>query len=314
MPAPGASGATATTPRSRSEPTKKSDNTTVTVSQKAFALMQYPLPHHGLSRLVGKFAECDTPWLKNALIKTFIQRFNVDMSQALEPDPTAYATFNDFFTRPLKAVARPMGDGIISPADGTLSQYGALRAGQLVQAKGHTFSAQTLLGGDAELAETFLGGSFATVYLSPKDYHRVHMPITGTLREMIYVPGRLFSVNEATAKHVPNLFARNERLVCIFDTERGPLAMVLVGAMIVAAIETVWAGQITPLSGIPQRTCFDQSITLEKGAEMGRFKLGSTVVMTFAQPVDFGEHPLNANVQMGQTLANTARQETDTSS
>nr|WP_194249255.1 archaetidylserine decarboxylase [Halomonas salicampi] len=264
--------------------------------------MQYPLPHHGLSRLVGKFAECDNPWLKNTLINAFIRRFNVDMSQALEPDPTAYATFNDFFTRPLKADARPMGEGIISPADGTLSQYGALRAGQLVQAKGHTFSAQTLLGGDAELAETFLGGSFATVYLSPKDYHRVHMPITGTLREMIYVPGRLFSVNEATAKHVPYLFARNERLVCIFDTECGPLAMVLVGAMIVAAIETVWAGQITPLSGAPQRTCFDKPITLEKGAEMGRFKLGSTVVMVFAKPVNFEDTRTGSMVQMGQAL------------
>nr|WP_284046907.1 archaetidylserine decarboxylase [Halomonas llamarensis] len=264
--------------------------------------MQYPLPHHGLSRLVGKFAECDTPWLKNALIKTFIQRFNVDMSQALEPDSAAYTTFNDFFTRALKANARPIHEGIISPADGTLSQYGRLQAGQLVQAKGHTYSAQTLLGGDTALAEEFLGGSFATVYLSPKDYHRVHMPMTGTLREMIYVPGRLFSVNQATANYVPGLFARNERLVCIFDTEQGPMAMVLVGAMIVAAIETVWLGQVTPLSGHPQRMQFGQPITLEKGAEMGRFKLGSTVVMCFAKPVYFEERPLATMVSMGESL------------
>jgi phosphatidylserine decarboxylase len=274
----------------------------VTVSQHAFSLLQYPLPQHALSRLTGKFAQCDNPWVKNTLINAFIKRFNVDMSQALEPDPTAYATFNDFFTRALKADARPIHEGIISPADGTLSQYGRLQAGQLVQAKGHTYSAQTLLGGDTALAEEFLGGSFATVYLSPKDYHRVHMPVTGTLREMVYVPGRLFSVNQATANYVPGLFARNERLVCIFDTEQGPLAMVLVGAMIVAAIETVWSGQVTPLSGHPQRMQFGQPITLEKGAEMGRFKLGSTVVMCFAKAVNFTEQPLASMVSMGESL------------
>lgn len=274
----------------------------MTFSQKAFSLLQYPLPHHALSRLTGKFAQCDNPWVKNTLIKAFIKRFNVDMSQAQEPDPAAYATFNDFFTRALKADARPLGDGVLSPADGVLSQYGRLQAGQLVQAKGHTYSAQTLLGGDTALAEEFLGGSFATVYLSPRDYHRVHMPVTGTLREMIYVPGRLFSVNQATATYVPGLFARNERLVCIFDTEHGPMAMVLVGAMIVAAIETVWSGQVTPLSGHPQRMQFSQPITLEKGAEMGRFKLGSTVVMCFAKPVNFEERPLATMVSMGASL------------
>ncbi|MBL1266762.1 MAG: phosphatidylserine decarboxylase [Halomonas sp.] len=274
----------------------------MTLSQKAFSLLQYPLPHHAISRLTGQFAQCDNPWVKNTLIKAFIKRFSVDMTQALEPDPTAYATFNDFFTRALKDDARPLGDGILSPADGTLSQFGRLQAGQLVQAKGHTYSAQTLLGGDTALAEEFLGGSFATVYLSPRDYHRVHMPTTGTLREMIYVPGRLFSVNQATANYVPGLFARNERLVCIFDTEHGPMAMVLVGAMIVAAIETVWSGQVTPLSGYPQRMQFGQPIVLEKGAEMGRFKLGSTVVMCFAKPPNFANNPLGSMVRMGQTL------------
>lgn len=296
MQAPGANGATATTLR------LKNEDITVTLSQKAFSLLQYPLPHHALSRLTGKFAQCDNHWVKDTLIKAFIKRFNVDMSQALEPDPTAYATFNDFFTRALKADARPLGEGLLSPADGTLSQYGRLTAGQLVQAKGHTYSAQTLLGGDCTLAEEFMGGSFATVYLSPRDYHRVHMPVSGTLREMIYVPGRLFSVNQATANYVPGLFARNERLVCIFDTEHGPMAMVLVGAMIVAAIETVWAGQVTPLSGHPQRMKFGQPVILEKGAEMGRFKLGSTVVMCFAEPVTFENNPLGAKVEMGQTL------------
>ncbi|HDZ46124.1 hypothetical protein LCGC14_0055050 [marine sediment metagenome] len=274
----------------------------MTLSQKAFSLLQYPLPHHAISRLTGQFAQCDNPWVKNTLIKAFIKQFNVDMSEALEPDPTAYATFNDFFTRALKDDARPFGAGILSPADGTLSQYGRLQAGQLVQAKGHTYSAQTLLGGDSILAEEFLKGSFATVYLSPSDYHRVHMPVTGTLREMIYVPGRLFSVNQATAAYVPGLFARNERLVCIFDTEHGAMAMVLVGAMIVAAIETVWSGQVTPLSGHPQRMQFGQPIVLEKGAEMGRFKLGSTVVMCFAKPVDFADFKPEIKVQMGQSV------------
>ena len=271
---------------------------------KLFALIQYPLPHHLLSRLVGRLAECRQPAIKNVLVRTFIRRFGVDMAEAAEPDPTAYATFNDFFTRALAADVRPISEGVVSPADGRLSQFGAIEAGQLMQAKGHRFSAEALLGGDVEAATRYLGGSFATVYLSPSDYHRVHMPLSGTLTEMVYVPGRLFSVNAATTEHVPGLFARNERLVCHFDTEQGPMAMVLVGAMIVAAIETVWAGQITPLpKGGVQRIRFDTPIRLEKGAEMGRFKLGSTVVMAFSEPVDFadGLEP-GAKVQMGQSL------------
>lgn len=275
----------------------------VTVTRdKIFALAQYPLPHHLISRLVGKLAETRIVWLKNALIKAFIRHFKVDMSQALEPDPTAYACFNDFFTRALKDDARPLGDGLLSPADGVLSQHGITRHGTLIQAKGQAYSVTSLLGGDMERAAPFRQGSFATVYLSPRDYHRVHMPVTGTLREMVYVPGRIFSVNQATADHVPALFARNERLVCIFDTERGPLAMVLVGAMIVAAIETVWAGQVTPLSGDVQTIRFDAPITLEKGAEMGRFKLGSTVVMCFADDVDFDDLAPGTSVSMGQRL------------
>jgi len=269
-----------------------------------FIILQHLLPQHLLSRLVGRLAECRSPWLKNILISQFIRQYKVNMEEAAADSPQDYANFNDFFTRALKADARPLGEGLLSPADGTLSQFGRLTtAGKLVQAKGHTFSVQTLLGGDKALADEFLNGSFATVYLSPSDYHRVHMPVTGTLREMIYVPGRLFSVNQATANYVPGLFARNERLVCIFDTEHGPMAMVLVGAMIVAAIETVWSGQVTPLSGHPQRMRFGQPIVLEKGAEMGRFKLGSTVVLCFAKPVAFGNHALGATVQMGQSLA-----------
>jgi len=270
---------------------------------KLFSLIQYPLPHHLLSRVVGCLAESRLTWLKNPLIRLFIKVFKVDMNEACEPDPTAYATFNDFFTRQLKPDARPLGEGVLCPADGKLSQFGPIEADRLLQAKGHRFSVVDLLGGDAEAARRYSGGSYANIYLSPRDYHRVHMPLAGTLTEMVYVPGRLFSVNAATTDHVPNLFARNERLVCHFDTEQGPMAVVLVGAMIVAAIETVWAGQVTPLSGQVQRIRFDQPIHLERGAEMGRFKLGSTVVLAFADQVDFAA-PLapGSKVQMGQSL------------
>lgn len=254
---------------------------------KLFAQVQYPLPHHLISRLVGCLAECRIPWLKNLLIEQFIRIYGVDMQQALEPDPRAYDCFNAFFTRAMRDDVRPIGEGLVSPTDGFLSQFGRIEHSTLIQAKGQSYLVDNLLGGDPQRAAPFRQGSFATVYLSPKDYHRVHMPLAGTLREMTYVPGRLFSVNLATADHVPGLFARNERLVCIFDTEFGPMALVLVGAMIVAAIETVWAGQITPLSGQIQTTRFDQPVELAKGAEMGRFKLGSTVIMCFANQVDF---------------------------
>ncbi|WP_048308290.1 archaetidylserine decarboxylase [Halomonas sp. PR-M31] len=274
------------------------------MQDKLFSLIQYPLPHHLISRLAGTLADARTPWLKNMMIKRFISTYGVDMSQAQEPDPTAYPCFNDFFTRALKDDARPIGDGIVSPADGFLSQFGNVEHGTLIQAKGQTYSVSSLLGGDDQRADPFQQGSFATVYLSPKDYHRVHMPVTGTLREMTYVPGRLFSVNLATADQVPGLFARNERLVCLFDTDRGPMAMVLVGAMIVAAIETVWAGQITPLSKRIQTTRFDTPIELAKGTEMGRFKLGSTVILCFSDRVAFREG-LDADespMRMGKTL------------
>ncbi|MDR5861305.1 phosphatidylserine decarboxylase [Halomonas eurihalina] len=275
---------------------------------KLFALIQYPLPHHALSRLVGRLADCRVPWIKDLAIRAFIRRFGVDMNEARQPNPSAYASFNDFFTRPLKEGTRPLGEDLVSPADGTLSRFGAIEARRLIQAKGHEFTVSELLGGDDDTAFRFHGGSFATVYLSPRDYHRVHMPLAGTLREMTYVPGRLFSVNAATTRHVPRLFARNERLVCHFDTEHGPMALVLVGAMIVAGIETVWAGQITPLprSGV-QRIRFDTPVHLEKGEEMGRFKLGSTVVMAFAEPVDFVPGERERKVQMGENLGGLSK-------
>ncbi|WP_069383406.1 archaetidylserine decarboxylase [Halomonas caseinilytica] len=277
---------------------------------KLFSLIQYPLPHHALSRLMGRLADCRVAWIKDLAIRTFIRRFGVDMTEARQPDPGAYASFNDFFTRPLKEDARPIGEGLVSPADGTLSRFGAIESGRLIQAKGREFTVTELLGGDSTAASRFHGGSFATVYLSPRDYHRVHMPVTGTLREMTYVPGRLFSVNTATTGHVPRLFARNERLVCHFDTEHGPMVLVLVGAMIVAGIETVWAGQITPLPrrGI-QRIRFNTPVHLEKGAEMGRFKLGSTVVMAFAESVDFVSGKRERKVQMGERLGSLSLSE-----
>ncbi|MBE2167574.1 MULTISPECIES: archaetidylserine decarboxylase [unclassified Cobetia] len=270
---------------------------------KLFSLSQYPLPQHLISRLIGRIAACENPWVKNTFIERFIKAYDVNMSEALEENPRAYACFNDFFTRALKQEARPIEEGLVSPADGVLSQFGAISHGTLVQAKGQAFSLTQLLGGSEERAAPFRNGRFATVYLSPKDYHRVHMPLAGRLVEMAYVPGRLFSVNEATATHVPGLFARNERLVCIFETEHGPMAMVLVGAMIVAAIKTVWSGQVTPLSGDVETTRFDQLIELARGAEMGRFQLGSTVVMCFPDSVEFDDALTpGQKVSMGQSL------------
>jgi phosphatidylserine decarboxylase len=269
------------------------------------------LPHHLLSRLAGCVAECRARWLKNALTSWFVKHFNVDMSEAEVEDPTAYDDFNAFFTRALKPGARlldPTPGAVLSPADGAISQMGPIEHGRVFQAKGHSFSVLELLGGDPAHAAAFMGGQFATVYLAPRDYHRVHMPLAGTLREMIYVPGRIFSVNKTTAENVPELFARNERVVCLFDTEHGPMAMVLVGAMIVASIETVWAGLVTP----PKRTLkswrYDAAargpIHLEKGAEMGRFKLGSTVILLFGPDQVTWGHSLAAvsPVRMGQAL------------
>ena len=219
------------------------------MKSRLFIISQYLLPHHLLSRLAGCVAECRARWFKNAFTAWFAKRYQVNMSEALVEDLTAYEHFNAFFTRALKPGARPLDEtpgAILCPADGAVSQLGPIEHGRIFQAKGHSFSALELLGGDPALAAPFMGGEFATIYLSPKDYHRVHMPLAGTLREMVYVPGRLFSVNQTTAENVPELFARNERVVCLFDTERGPMAVVLVGAMIVASIETVWAGLVTP--------------------------------------------------------------------
>nr|WP_275669184.1 archaetidylserine decarboxylase [Pseudoalteromonas shioyasakiensis] len=260
------------------------------------------MPKHFISRMVGKLAAAKAGGLTTALIKLFIKQYKIDMSEAKYPDPVHYKTFNEFFTRPLKEGIRPLAeenDIIAHPVDGAISQLGDVVDGQIIQAKGHDYSLQALLGGKEEDTAPFLGGKFATIYLAPKDYHRIHMPVDGTLSKMIYVPGDLFSVNPLTAQNVPNLFARNERVVAIFETEIGPLAMVLVGATIVASIETIWAGTVTPPAGKDvfswnYPTTGDNAITLKKGEEMGRFKLGSTVILAWgANQAEFlsDQHP-----------------------
>ncbi|WP_330961714.1 archaetidylserine decarboxylase [Photobacterium sp. 53610] len=275
--------------------------------------LQYCAPKHALTRLAGKLADLKGGFVTTAVIRWFINRYKVDMSEARHEDPAYYASFNDFFVRELKEDARPLNeenDVFCHPADACVSQLGPIEKGQLIQAKGHTYEAVELLGGDQTLADEFADGEFATLYLSPRDYHRVHMPCDGTLRQMIYVPGDLFSVNPLTAENVPNLFARNERVVCIFDTEFGPIAQVLVGATIVGSIETVWAGTIAPPRGqIVRRWDYpaegEQAITLKKGEEMGRFKLGSTVINLFPKDMVSFEPSLAPNVptRMGEAYA-----------
>lgn len=278
------------------------------MNDKLFIRLQQLIPQHGLSRAAGWLASTDNSLLKNTFINWFVKRYNVDMSLAAEENPLAYSCFNDFFTRALKPGARPIDnatDSIVCPADGAISQLGNIINGRIFQAKGQDYTTLELLGGDMDLAAEFTDGTFATVYLSPRDYHRVHMPYSGKLRAMVSIPGELFSVNTVTAENVPRLFARNERAVAIFDTDIGPMAVVLVGAMIVAGIETVWDGQIAPFASRDIATSLYpyQNITLNKGDEMGRFKLGSTAIVLFARnkmrwdenfsagtPTKMGEH------------------------
>ncbi len=277
-----------------------------------FIFLQYLIPQHALSRLVGWFASSEINFIKSTFITKFAKQYDVNMQEAKQEDLSKYKSFNDFFTRELKDGARPItqGDGtLVSPADGAVSQLGKIELGRVFQAKGRDFSVTELLGGDSERAATFLNGDFATIYLSPKDYHRVHMPCAGKLLETIYVPGDLFSVNPTTAQGVDGLFARNERLVCMFETEYGPMALVLVGAMIVAGIETVWSGQVCPLPKQAQVQDYTQTeIRLEKGEEMGRFKLGSTVVLCFPEnAVSFLEEmKAQSPTVMGQAFAEKA--------
>ncbi len=259
------------------------------------------LPHHLISRLVFKLTRLRGP-LAQVMIRWFIKAYHVDLSQAVVQDIRQFATFNDFFVRALKPAARPIANGdheLASPVDGTVSQCGDIMNEYLLQAKGHFYSVQDLLGGDALLANMFNGGRFATIYLAPYNYHRIHMPLDGRLKKMIHVPGRLFSVAQWTVRAIPNLFARNERLVCLFSTPSGPMAMILVGAINVAAIETVWAGLVTPPQG-KKISEFDYDHSdkhYAKGEEMGRFNMGSTVILLTTEKVEW-----SARLQPGQAL------------
>ena len=249
---------------------------------------QYLLPKKLLTVLMGKLAGFRGGALTHALVRRFVAHYKVNMQEAADPRIESYASFNDFFTRPLREGARPIADSpLVCPVDAAISQFGPIEHDQLFQAKGHSYSTRALVGGDQALAHRFDHGHFATLYLAPKDYHRIHMPCRGTLKRMIYVPGDLFSVNPLTARHVPGLFARNERVVCVFDTEFGPFVNVLVGATIVGSMATVWHGVVNPprTRDIREWRYDDPPVVLEQGAEMGRFLLGSTVVMLFPKNV-----------------------------
>ena len=244
--------------------------------------LQYLLPKQTLTALAGKFASAKAGALTTAVIRWFVGHYRVDMNEAAESDVTRYGSFNEFFTRSLKAGVRPIADAaLVCPVDGAISQCGLLNGDQVVQAKGHVYSTTALVGGDASLAAQFSDGHFATIYLSPRDYHRIHMPCDGQLTRMIYIPGALFSVNPTTAQHVPGLFARNERVVCVFESAHGPFVMVLVGATIVGSMATVWHGVVNATRTDTMREWrYDAgAVSLEQGAEMGRFLLGSTVVL-----------------------------------
>ena len=252
------------------------------MSDRLAILPQYLLPKKLVTQLAGRFASAELGGVTQAAISRFVAHYGVDMSEAAEPDITRYTSFNDFFTRALRAGARPLADAdYVCPVDGAISQFGAIERDQIFQAKGHHYSTCALLAGDAALAAEFEHGQFATIYLSPKDYHRIHMPCAGRLQRMVYVPGDLFSVNPTTARGVPGLFARNERVVCVFDTARGPFVLVLVGATIVGSMATVWHGVVNPPrpEEIKRWNYADELVELAKGAEMGRFLLGSTVVL-----------------------------------
>jgi phosphatidylserine decarboxylase len=267
------------------------------------------MPKQLLTQLAGKFASARLGGLTTAVIRRFVARYQVNMAEAANPDIASYASFNDFFTRPLREGARPLAEAeLICPVDGAISQFGPIEKDSIFQAKGHSYTTTALVGGDAELAARFDDGSFATLYLSPKDYHRIHMPCAGRLRRMIHVPGELFSVNPTTARGVPGLFARNERVVCLFDGETGPFVLTLVGATIVGSMATVWHGMVNPpRPGKIREWQYDvQEITLQKGQEMGRFLLGSTVVMLFPKDsISFNPEwmPTKA-IRLGEAMGN----------
>jgi phosphatidylserine decarboxylase len=273
---------------------------------RAFVYMQYVLPQHALSRLVLRATRVRTPWFKNALIRGFLKLFTVDMHDAVEEDPFAYGSFNHFFTRALRPDARPLDPdpgAVVSPVDGAVSECGRIDKTRLLQAKGRHYALDDLLARQP-WAKRFEGGSFATIYLAPFNYHRIHMALRGTLLDTVYVPGSLFSVNSVTARYVPRLFARNERVLTLFETEFGHVALVMVGALNVGSMATVWAGDITPAARRTITRMPLPALTLEKGAELGRFNMGSTVILLF-EPDRVQWHPMlraGSVVQLGQAI------------
>ncbi len=278
------------------------------MSDRLSVLPQYFLPKQALTQLMGRLANLQAGSTTTAVIKWFIQRYQVDMSEAANPDPAAYPSFNAFFTRALRPGARPLAQADwICPVDGAISQLGPIQGEQIFQAKGHHYSTQALVGGDAQLAAQFQDGNFATIYLSPRDYHRIHMPCAGKLLRMIHVPGELFSVNPTTARGVPGLFARNERVVCVFEGPFGPFVMVLVGATIVGSMATVWHGIVNPprTGKIREWNYAQQDVQLAQGAEMGRFLLGSTIVLlTPKSDMQFNTEWQTAKpVRLGENMA-----------
>lgn len=284
--------------------------TDATFGDRLFAAIQQALPTRALSSGMHALTRIETVWFKNAFIKVFLKLFpSISLDEAVVQQPEGFRSFNDFFTRALKPGARAVdatSSAFVSPVDGTVSQFGDITGGELIQAKGHTYSAQTLLAGRADWAAAFAGGQFITIYLAPYNYHRIHIPLKGTLREWAYVPGRLFSVNHATARALPGVFARNERVVALFDTELGPMAMVLVGALFVGSMETVWAGEISPphvRDPAPRVHTAQGVVTLEKGMEMGRFNMGSTVILLTPKKLGWNQLAPKQIVRMGEKIA-----------
>ena len=281
------------------------------MSDRFAVLPQYLFPKQALTSFAGFVASRERGWVTTEIIRRFVAKYRVNMDEALNSDIASYLTFNDFFTRALKPGARPLAAAeLVSPVDGAISQFGAIEKDQIFQAKGHHYSTTALVGGDAALAAHYQDGHFATLYLSPRDYHRIHMPCDGRLTRMIYVPGELFSVNPVTARGVPGLFARNERVVCVFESARGPFVLVLVGATIVGSMATVWHGVVNPPRGKTVRQ-WDypneptSAIRLKQGEEMGRFLLGSTVVMLFPKgPLQFNpEWAPGREIRLGEAMA-----------
>ena len=282
------------------------------MSDRSAVLPQYLIPKQALTAFAGYVAGRERGWVTTEIIRRFVAKYQVNMGEALNSDIASYPTFNDFFTRALKPGARPLADAeLICPVDGAISQFGAIEHDQIFQAKGHRFSTTAVVGGDATLSAQYQDGSFATIYLSPKDYHRIHMPCDGSLRRMIYVPGDLFSVNPVTARGVPGLFARNERVVCVFESARGPFVLILVGATIVGSMATVWHGVVNPPRGGAVRewhypaSAEQPAVELKQGDEMGRFLLGSTVVLLFPKgPLRFNpEWAAGRGVRLGEVMA-----------